>query len=380
MPSVFAEIASTPDELLNSFEFLRRTFVATGQADLLLDLLLSNISTMVANPNLVRKVLRLSASLNRQAQVTEAISRLGGFTSWDVTVRIKTFARFGPDLAHRMIVTKYGEKLELRDSEDVFDLVERCAPQIRFPPLLLDNLYKHRQNRMLSRSDWERHVRTAHCLDQISDDARLVLDREHFRRVFVRDLIDNAAAKDAVAQIDRSKGTLLMSFHGSFITVFRVLFDELFSDGVSIQKRAPKQRTNRIGALEDSRAALFAALRALQNRQVLLMNPDARLGTTETINVLGVKAECGVGAAFLAYETNCNTAWYTVRRKNRRLAPVIVPGPNRTEGESYNEFKERLLKFVATNIEMALTGDPWNIALGPKWAGLLSRRRLGSPK
>ena len=82
------------------------------------------------------------------------------------------------------------------------------------------------------------------------------------------------------------------------------------------------------------------------------------------------------GAAFLAYETRCETAWCALRRDGRVFVPVMERGPKREDGESFPEFRDRLMGFYASMIESVFTGDPRSLALGGVWRNLFLKAIL----
>jgi lauroyl/myristoyl acyltransferase len=165
---------------------------------------------------------------------------------------------------------------------------------------------------------------------------------------------------------------LFLTFHGGFVIMARKLFATLFRDGVSIQNH--RSRAN-FSAKLDPAAALFNALRALQEGKSVIMSPDGPYGKHScAMHVLGRTAEMADGAAFLAYEAKCETAWFTVVRDDSGFRPDIQVGPRREDGERYKQFQQRLCDFYGERIAALYSGDPRNIALSRRWVDHLITR------
>jgi hypothetical protein len=127
---------------------------------------------------------------------------------------------------------------------------------------------------------------------------------------------------------------------------------------------------------QDPREALFNALRVLQEGGTVALAPDGPMGKQSIeLNVLGTKSPAGDGAAFLAYQSNCATAWCTAIRENDRFVPILEMGPRRESGESFKDFQDRFFRFYVEKIEGVLTGDPNNIALAGRWTNVLKETR-----
>lgn len=370
---LFPFCASSSTEWLVLLSYLRRKFEKQGQLNLLLELLLSNIEVTFGHLALVAAALTLGDSLGCKKRVIETISRFNKSNSkqivyWAHNDRLCRFKRFGSQAVKEMTALKYG--VQKLDGNKLFDLADEYESRLLLPQALLDNLHNYSRNGDMPRRDWERHVRTAFCIDHITDDLNRVLDRRS--PVLMNDLIDGEAKKEALRQIDPSQGVVLLSLHGGFFSVARQFIASAFEDAIAIQK-SEGDDPRRIGVQNNPRAALFTALRALQDRKVLFIAADGTYGKTSApINVLGIPHSVGIGAAFLAYEARCKTAWYSIIRKNDSFVPLIEPGPSRNPGESFEEFKKRLLDFVSESIESLVTGSPWNIALRSGWSELLN--------
>jgi hypothetical protein len=371
---IFAAVAMSPEDLQDSFSFLERKFGDAEQLNLLLELLLSNSDTTFTRVGLVGRIFALAGTLDRPHRVQRTISRMrasptGAIFYWGYEDRLRSLRKLGTDVTAFAGKLKYGS-VQPFDVAKVFDLSRRFASRLVLPQGLTDNLYRHTRSQ-LPRDEWEQQVKAAYCLDHITDDMKRIRGRAGLLRQVTTGLIDKDARKRALDQIDPSKGTILMTFHGGFQSVAIAFYAETFENGVVIKKKASKT-PGKIGVKDNARAALFAAMRELQDRKVMLIAVDgSNGGTAFTMSVLGKPVEVGIGAAFLAYEVRCNTAWFTMVQKDDGFVPVILPGPVRIQGESFDQFKERLFGFVAEQIESLVTGDPRNIALHGKWTNLL---------
>ena len=170
----------------------------------------------------------------------------------------------------------------------------------------------------------------------------------------------------------------MLAFHGGFRMLFMKLFDEFFDDGVVIRRGGmavtpPKDDQGRraavhVSGMNNPGEALFVAMRALLEGKQVLMAPDGPFGRQKaSIKVLGADCPVGQGAAFLAFETRCNTAWFTIVRNDRGFAPLVVPGPKREERETFEAYQDRLHRFYGDMIVSAFTGEPRNLTLSGRW-------------
>jgi len=248
------------------------------------------------------------------------------------------------------------DKLEEVDSEAyLFNIAVRMRNCIAIEKSALNRLFNNSRCSPSSRVVWERDVRTATYLDHIT---RLFHLFSKGRQLgIIEDLIHQNGTSDAFEKLKSSKGTLLLTFHGGFATIASKLLARM---------KIAESHASQI--LVDPRGALFTSLRALEDGRVLVMSPDGACGRKSvTLSVLGKNRPAASGAAFLAYASSCNTAWYTVVREGEHFKAIIKPGPSRSEGETFDEFSDRLYRFYSERIEAVLTGDPRSIVLRPSW-------------
>lgn len=228
---------------------------------------------------------------------------------------------------------------------------------------VLDYLYQHSRDKRLSRSEWERAVRTAQSIDSI---IRASHRRPRVEAVMSRQAIDGAFG-NIKAAAPAPKGTLMLTFHGAFVIIAQELFKKEYEQGLILSAKGFIR--GRVQTEVSYRDALFTSLRSLQNGGAVLMAPDGMQGRRYgQYSVLGAPFFPGEGAAFLAYAANCNTVWYTVVRDGDRFVPVVEAGPGRTDGETLNRFSERLFSFYAEKIAGVFAGDPFSIVLLGMWA------------
>jgi lauroyl/myristoyl acyltransferase len=184
--------------------------------------------------------------------------------------------------------------------------------------------------------------------------------------------VDPDAREAAVQQIDPSRGTLVLLAHVGFPTVRAAFFSDAFPAGRHLSNN--KKLSARI-ELAGKDQGLFEAYKSLKNSEMVLMAPDGLLGTNNaTIEVLGEPVEIKDGAAFLAYESRCCTAWFAIAREGTRFFPSIMRGPERRDDESFSKFKERLFAFYELMLSNHFTGDPRNLVYGPPWISLFGRK------
>jgi hypothetical protein len=250
----------------------------------------------------------------------------------------------------------------------LFENAVRISARVALPSSVLDVLYRNRRDTDVARDAWEREIRIACALD--------LLTRDFFKGRGLGNLsqfMDQQAVHEAQAKLHPSGGTLFLTFHGGFVVMARKLFSTLFHDGISIQNH---RSSLNLSAKLDPAAALFNALRALQEKKSVIMSPDGPYGKHScAMHVLGRRAEMADGAAFLAYEAKCDTAWFTVVRDDNGFLPDIQLGPRREDGERYGQFQQRLCDFYGERIDALYSGDPRNIALSKRWVGHFRRIR-----
>jgi hypothetical protein len=102
------------------------------------------------------------------------------------------------------------------------------------------------------------------------------------------------------------------------------------------------------------------------------MMPDGRLGKRNHFGkMLGRSIPTPIGAAFLAYESRCFSAWFNTVPRGGRLVPVVQEAPKPGKGEKFESFAERWLRFYWGQLEAFLTGDPSELCIiGKYWATL----------
>jgi hypothetical protein len=253
----------------------------------------------------------------------------------------------------------FPEIVDGHDEDRLFANADRIATHIDVEAPVLDFLWGHSRWQFLPRSQWENEIRRSLAIDQVLS---TYFRSMRFGRADFRRFIDPAAVqklKETVVSDPSGRGTLLLTFHGTFPTIARMLFSQLFPDGVQLAART-------VGG--DPRSAMFNALRALQEGRPVLLSPDGAKGKLSAkLSFLGKTRAAGSGAAYLAHASRCRTAWYVVCRDGERFFPVVDAGPSPAEGESFNAFASRLFDFCSARIETILTGDPQNLMLREPW-------------
>jgi hypothetical protein len=249
--------------------------------------------------------------------------------------------------------------------ELLFEHGRRIADRMRIGRRILDRLYARSGWRSLSRSAWEAEVKCGNAIDML---LRNIIIRSPTLKF--ESLVDREATDEAFSRLAPQKGTLLMTFHGTFVPITRRLFQS---------KTTTLARQDVVA--EGGRSALFGAFRTLQDGNNLLMAPDGPFGRkSECSSVFDRPIALGEGAAFLAYSTNCNTAWYAAVIGERGFKADIELGPTRDTGEKFDDYRDRLYRFYAAQIQKVFSGDPRNLVLRQKWKKWVRRLpRLNSP-
>jgi hypothetical protein len=340
---------------------IKGAFSRADRLDLLLDLFLSEDAQAGLSVALVAEACVLGSTLNRTAEVESWLeARQRGALAWTNYDYLRSLVPRSHPLVPRLRALKYPDFPDIQSSGDLVTYAEKIADRIVISQQALDKLYSCSRFSTLPRDVWERRVRVSFCIDHITTDVYLDW----------YDLFDQDVSQAALSRLDASKGNLLITTHGGFISIAASWLRRAVPDRLVLVNKNRTGLTNRlkISANEDVRAALFTLHRALQDKQTVLMAPDSQVGSLQSsITVLGSERRLADGAAFLACETGCSTAWYTVVREGSRFTPVIVAAPTREPGEKYQHFKGRLYGFYAEQIESMMTGDPDNIVFKQGW-------------
>lgn len=272
------------------------------------------------------------------------------------------------DVSRRPIPLKrqalYVDVADPGDPDLLFENAEIVA-DTHGPWPALDYLYEFAREPKLPREAWTRRVMVASCIEYLLEDFFYQTPPWEMIGMFDPERID-----EAVRALSSPRGMVAMTFHAGFSVNVIHFFAAFLKDGLMI---SPTARTE-FGALsaKDPARTLIAALRALRDGRSICIAPDGEVGKPRgTIQLLG--AECAVndGAAFLAYESGCDTALFTMLRNGRLFVPLVVPGPSRAAGETFKAFGKRLMEFYRDRIEEHFLGDPDNLAISKEW-----RRRL----
>lgn len=251
-----------------------------------------------------------------------------------------------------------GESAAL-DERQILRRAEQIADSISIEARLLDFLYQRSRWQPMPRPEWERWVKVACAVDRL-----LTTEFRRLPRAKLANLLDDKSRHEFETFLS-AKGRLLLTFHGAFVLIARRIFID------RDKQRSDFGRGGNINSRRDHRGALFAALRALQDGQSVVISPDGPDGKLSgVLNLLGTQSPAGEGAAFLAAASGCKTAWYTVCRTGDTFVPVFEEGPTRAKDESAKQFSDRLYQFYAAKIEENFTGDPRNIVLRRRWTRL----------
>ncbi len=251
--------------------------------------------------------------------------------------------------------------------DEIFRNAEIFADQFNIEePAALDFLYRSSRHSPLStRAVWEQQVRIACSIDRLMRIIFKGVNNEFDQ------MVNQPACDEFFQKSVSSRGTLLLTYHGGFVNVALKLFAANFFDagGVIQRRNQASEKGCWVTLGGDSRENLFRALRMLQSGGTVLIVPDGPIGSqTVPVNILGKATTFGEGAAFLAYTSSCDVAWYTVAQKEKQFFPIVLHCGPRNRDESYEEFRNRIYGFYAERIEKSFTGDPLNIVLRRRWA------------
>lgn len=402
LKAAFQTTCLAPVEFELNYDRLWKAFVQKEMGDLFLDLLIENRRKVFCRLRIIAKSFETAVALGREAAVFDVISSIWRDPNWPV-IRwghadyVSRRNRLGKrtrsrllerEISRQLQALKYRGVTRLRD--DFFNSAAALSERVDLPKDLLDQLYRSSRYKPMRRGIWEHHVRTAFCCDHIANDLMRGIDARagQFIGGTCKDPLQSLSAKvdDALGLVDRSRGLLVVSFHGGLYRIGLAIYRELFPGSMIMRKKAGDTDGGRtderhIGVKGEEWAALFKAVRSLQDGKTLFMAPDGMIGRSGSkISVLGQEIALPSGAAYAAYASKCNTAWMTLVRDGAGVAPNILIGPTREEGEGYRDFSERWFKFYGERLEETLTGDPRNISLRPFWVSILTERHTGGPR
>ena len=396
LKAAFQKTCLAPIEFELNYDRLWKAFFQNGMGDLFLDLLIENRRQVFSRLRIIAKIFETAIALGREAAVSDVVSSIRRDPHWPV-IRwghadyMRRLNRLGKRTRSRPLERNFFGQLQAlkyrgvpRLRDDFFNSAAALSERVDLPKDLLDHLYRNSRYKPMRRGIWERHVRTAFCSEHIANDLMRGMDERvgQFIGGTCKDplLTLRAQVDDALRLVDRSKGLLVVGFHGGFYRIGLAICREFFPDSMTMRKKAGDTDGGRtdeshIGVEGEEWAALFKAVRSLEDGKTLFMAPDGMIGrSVSKISVLGMEIELPSGAAYSAYVSKCNTAWMTLVRDGASVVPNILIGPTREKGEGYLDFSRRWFKFYGERLEETLTGDPRNISLSPLWVGILTER------
>jgi hypothetical protein len=368
----FVLLTKTPEVLEKYLTFLRRHFAAASQLEVLFDWFMIADPRFLNRIGLIGQAAGIGVAIGRHAQVLELMKNIAQSTSakdihFGSSDFLWRFMGLGKELVVELIYLKYrglplksGGRYLIIEGRDLLMHSQAISDRIDLDQRVLDQLYSNRRNRSMQRLEWEGIVRNTCCLDHFIGDG-LVEQLDG--------IIDQKANEVAFKQVMGSKGMLLVTFHGCFLTVARHLYSRAIKGGLILGLGGADSRV--IPARGKHRMALFQALRAVEDGNVVLMAPDGTLGiegSSSFMQVAGVTIPLANGAPFIAYETGCNSSWFTVMRKAECMIPIVEAAPKRAENENYEDFCQRWSSFYGQKIDSVLTGDPENLTLRARWS------------
>lgn len=370
---IFSELCSTEYQLASGFRELKRIFSSRGHESLLLTLLLLASNRTFSQLDTIAHVLKMGRESGRYEEV---VASLANFVAnapcdairWPADMAVHQWMQLlGESDPTQFFNLKYRGMPEPVDMASLLRGADIVATRIDLPQPFLDYLYRQSREHNTTQSDWEHSVRVAFAMNNITKDFMISPE-------ILPGFVEQKASQNEFAKLDPAKGLLLLTYHGGFIRLTRSLFINEFPDGFILSKKATASKeSNETTNSNNYRHSLFRAFRTLQDGKAVLIAPDGPHGTSSTTaTVCSKPVLIGNGASFLAYETMCSTAWFTMVRGKDCFVPIVELGPSRETGESYNSFETRLNEFYGSKITEILCGPPINIAVGKRWTSLLN--------
>ena len=369
LPPLVESYLSISEDLFQSLSTLTRLFGNKNMPEPLYQALahlsrngwtqISLLSSMVTNATLVNQEEQALA-------LAEEVWKSTGFNvpigARDYLAQILPKGKAGQKLFTKM---KYGS-YELDENIDIFAAAKSIIPRLALNKNMLTFLRSKTQHQSMASDVWSYRVHEAFALDHVVQDLYSSRIRWNMEKYF-----DQVALSHVRETLRNTGGTLLITIHGGHIAALRTISDS-FEDWLTVQA-IPPRKANQISAAGDARAALFAAFRALESGQVVLIAPDGGLGTrAERVMVFDIASAVSESGAMIAYEAKSATAWFAVNRVDDVLTPTLIFGPKCKDDETYAEFKVRWLAFYGQQIECLLSGDPSNLTLKPRWTQLFA--------
>ncbi|HEY1706803.1 MAG TPA: hypothetical protein VGG10_00955 [Rhizomicrobium sp.] len=372
--AAFDGLAEWPLWLEKHMPFIQRDVEAAGQADALFQLFRKGNPRALTRINLIARAAESGLTCGRRADVLEMMARVQQscekerlrFSAHD---QVRTvFPRLDREIVERLSALKF-HGIRVPRETNVFAAAQTLADQIDLDPQVVDYLFTRRRDARLLRSDWERRLRVGFCTGHLIWDRPKTVNPK--RLLDYNRLIDQEACTKALSIVDRSRGALLATFHSSMALMSRSVFNATFANRIVLDGSGTNTQT--ISMKDDARAGLFLALRAVLGGKAVLMAPDGRQGQRDHFCIAaGKPVRVAAGAALLAYESGCFSAWYNIVRDGKRFVPVVIEAPKPDKGEDFDSFAQRWLAFYGNQIEILLTGDPRKMSLRGAWWGTLS--------
>ncbi len=366
--AIVVDVAAHLDVFVQSFGLIRKAFESAERTHLLLNTLLQLDPHRLRHLAVIANVLALAECSDLREFVPSVVATLERRGCLDrVSIRrsdyLVQYLKYGAVVIDVLKRCKYGDSAS---SLQFWQAVEGILPRLIIPDALCRNLYRVSSWDAGGEDAWRRRLSTAFAVDHVARDWKFLSKNAAQKQSLLEAATDVEELKQFFLKLNCTKGLLLLTFHSGFVLAAQMMCGRYGNNsmGLGLLKTGKEGP----GAREDPAGALFRAMKHLTGGGTLLIAPDGRQGTNYSIvRVLGGQYRVGHGAPFLAFETGCETGWYTAGLRNNRIVPIFVAGPTRKEGERFAEFRDRLLDFYACQISAHLAGDPGNLALNSYW-------------
>jgi hypothetical protein len=259
-----------------------------------------------------------------------------------------------------LLELKYTGLPKTISKDNLFECAEILSKNIVFDQKALDHLFECRSQREMGRAEWEHEVRVSWALDHMLMDVRLPISKR-------LELMDSEAVK-RLAEGFREPSADIVSYQHAGFYQFICVLPHTFPEAYVITGISP----------DIADGVILNGMRHALRGGMVGISPDGGLGKGAVeITVLGRKVLIKPGAAFMAYEAQARTSFFTTGREGRSFVPIVKFGPVREKRERYSAYLERHARFYESCLNDFFRGPPQNLVCNGRWMRTFAGRQVG---